>query len=436
MNRAVTGLSYLNQLSPWKGSGSFSLKAIQAVLSRLGDPQEAYGVIHVGGTNGKGSVSVATASILARAGGKVGLTISPHLSHVNERIVIDGLPVNDQLLGEFALDVRNAAYKAFVDLTFHEAMTAIAFLAFRETEVALAVVEVGLGGRLDSSNVVSRPLVTAIVTVDYDHQQILGDTLGEIATEKAGIIKSSCIHITGPVGREAGAVITRVARSQKAREMRFGVDYGGRLDPSNPESFVYWRKRPEPGSPEEIVVSPTLPGRHQFDNMAVAMTIGRCLELPLNACKAGIEGVFWPGRLEYQQVRNRQFVIDCAHNPAGIRSLTSFLDSKGWRDLDLVFGVLDTKSWQSMVAQLKKYVRTWHLVLPQSERALPSQMLREEIGISGIGVSVREYGTDVERCLASLYEEGDGPVVVAGSMYMTGRFRELLDIAPRSLWAK
>ena len=174
MNKVQQGLSYLNTLTPWNGRGGFALEAISKILKRLDNPQDSYPSIHIAGTNGKGSVSSATASILAATGYKVGLNTSPHLQSLNERIVFDGLPISMETLGEFAYDIRSVSAKALEELSFHEAITALSFLAFREMGVEWAVVEVGLGGRLDASNVISRPAATAIVTIDFDHQHILG----------------------------------------------------------------------------------------------------------------------------------------------------------------------------------------------------------------------------------------------------------------------
>ena len=177
MNTVRSGLEYLSKLTPWNGRGGFALEYITKVLERLGNPQDSLPSIHIAGTNGKGSVSSAVSSILAASGYRVGLNTSPHLEQMNERLVVDGLSVSDEFLGEFAFAVRNAAQRALVELSFHEAITAIAFLGFREIGVEWMVMEVGLGGRLDASNVISRPAATAIVTIDYDHQAILGNTL-------------------------------------------------------------------------------------------------------------------------------------------------------------------------------------------------------------------------------------------------------------------
>ena len=192
VNKAQIGIAYLEKLTPWNGRGGFALEGIVKVLKRLGDPQDSYPTIHIAGTNGKGSVSSGISSILGAAGYRVGLNSSPHLQSLNERIAIDGLPIDSTALGEFCHDVRVAANRDLVELSFHEAITVVSFLAFREIGVEWAVVEVGLGGRLDASNVISRPAATAIVTIDYDHQAILGNTLAEIAAEKAGIIKQGC----------------------------------------------------------------------------------------------------------------------------------------------------------------------------------------------------------------------------------------------------
>jgi len=154
VNKSHIGKEYLGKLTPWNGRGGFALEGIIKVLKRLGEPQESLPIVHIAGTNGKGSVSSAVASILGSAGYRVGLNTSPHLQTLNERIVIEGMPLEDTTLGEICYDIRTAADRELVELSFHEAITAASFLAFRELGVEWAVVEVGLGGRLDASNVI------------------------------------------------------------------------------------------------------------------------------------------------------------------------------------------------------------------------------------------------------------------------------------------
>ncbi len=436
MNRVRSGLEYLSKLTPWNGRGGFALQYITAVLKRLGNPQDAIPTVHIAGTNGKGSVTSATASILGAAGYRVGMNVSPHLQVINERLVIDGLPVSDDFLGEFAYAIKSAASREVVELSFHEAVTAIAFLGFLESGVEWSVIEVGLGGRLDASNVISRPAATAIVTIDYDHQAILGETLAKIAAEKAGIIKPGSPLITGFLPREAAEVVAR--KAQGVQLYRFGSDFGSAPCPSaGKASFGYWDKGVASGVGDLFQFKAPLPGYHQGHNMAVAAKLGLTMGLSPDVCKAGIEGVFWPGRLELLETQNRRIVLDCAHNPAGIDAFIQYLRQEGASGIDLTFGVLNTKNWVEMIAALKPWVSTWRLLQPSSERALPAEDLREAIGVSGSEVRVVSYRDDYEGCLRDIFQESDGkPAFVTGSMYMVGKLRSMLSVPQRRLWQR
>jgi dihydrofolate synthase / folylpolyglutamate synthase len=436
VNVSRAGLEYLSKLTPWNGRGGFDLNCITAVLRRIGDPQNALPAIHIAGTNGKGSVSSAISAILGAAGYRVGLNVSPHLQAMNERVVVDGLPVSDEFIGEFAYEVRNAAARELVELSFHEAITAISFLGFRESGCEWSVIEVGLGGRLDASNVISRPAATAVVTIDFDHQAILGDTLAEIAAEKAGIVKPGTPMISGFLPKEAADVVAR--RAAGVPLFRFGQEYGASHRAEvGAGTFGYWDKNHGSGVGDLFQYSTPLPGLHQGHNMAVAIKLGLTVGMTPDVCKAGVEGVFWPGRLERIETLGRPFVLDCAHNTAGISAFISFLQSHKLKNIDLTFGVLDTKNWRPMIQALRPYVGTWRLLRPESERALPQQAIREELGVSGTGVSVFSYGNDYEQCLREAVDANDGqPAFVTGSMYMVGRLRAMMSVPTKPLWKR
>jgi dihydrofolate synthase/folylpolyglutamate synthase len=434
VNKAQTGLSYLNTLTLWNGRGGFALEGIVKVLNRLGQPQDSYPTVHVAGTNGKGSVSSAISSILGAAGYKVGLNTSPHLQILNERIVIDGLPIEDQPLGEFCYDVRAAASKDMVDLSFHEAITAVTFLALREMGVDWGVIEVGLGGRLDASNVISRPAATAIVTIDYDHQAILGNTLGEIAAEKAGIIKQGSPLISGLLPPEAEKVVNAKARGTK--HYRYMTDYG--VAPSQTgiqNTFGYWGKDFPISPMTSFDFTSPLPGIHQGHNLGVAATIGLAIGMKPEVVKSGIEGVYWPARLEKISVDGCSLLMDCAHNQAGIRAFIDYLMRNQTGSIDLTFGVLDTKNWREMIGMLAPHVGHWRLIMPDSERALPLEQVQAEIRLSSNEVSISSYGNDYEALVREMIRTSEGETrYVTGSMYMIGKLRSVLGLPLKPIW--
>ncbi len=436
VNKAQIGIGYLEKLTPWNGRGGFALEGIIKVLRRLGDPQDSYPTVHIAGTNGKGSVSASVASILGAAGYRVGLNCSPHLQSLNERITIDGLPIDFSALGEFCHDVRVAADKDLVELSFHEAITAVSFLAFREIGVEWGVVEVGLGGRLDASNVISRPAATAIVTIDYDHQAILGNTLTEIAAEKAGIIKPGCPVISGFLPQEAERVVYHKAKG--VRHYRFGTDYGvAPVQGGAGRTFGYWGKDfPAVGMSRFDFTSP-LAGIHQGHNLALAATVGLVIGMDESAVRAGLEGVYWPARLEEVEAEGVRLVMDCAHNTAGIRSFREYVQGREFQPIDLTFGVLDTKNWPEMIDLLAPLVGHWRLVLPDSERALPIEAVKKHIMASGSDIRISLYGSNYEQLARDLLNTSvDGVRYITGSMYMIGKVRDVLGLPPKPLWRR
>ena len=232
------GLKYLSSLAPWKGKGGFTLDKMRALMAELGNPQDTYHSVHIAGTNGKGSVTVALAAMAGAAGFRTGMTISPHLGTMNERIVIDGAPITDELLDIQATKVAEAQERLNIELSFFEGITACAFLAFHAVGVDWAILEVGLGGRLDATNVVRSPRACVIVSIDFDHQDILGPTLECIASEKAGIIKPRAPVYVGSVSKEARDVIYARARSLDAPIYFVGQDFS--LNTGNvPGAYIF-----------------------------------------------------------------------------------------------------------------------------------------------------------------------------------------------------
>lgn len=419
------GIEYLLGRESWKGKGGFSLDKMAALMQALGNPQDSYRAVHIAGTNGKGSVSAATSAILAASGARVGMYTSPHLDFLNERIAIDGRPIEGALLGEVAEQVSVVDARLGLGISFFEAMTACSFLAFQSSKVDWGVFEVGLGGRLDATNIISRPAACGIVTIDYDHQDILGNSLSEIAKEKAGIIKSTG-HPTviGSLPKEATEVISKLCKAQQSPLYKAGQDFS--WNAWNEVGFLYASKKLG-----EVSFLPALSGPHQGHNMSIAITLGRLLDQSLEHCRHGVEHCFWPGRLEKLQVRGALCLIDCAHNPAGISALINHIRLSNLTGFRLVFGALNTKNWKEMVSSLRPYVDEWWLLDPDSEMAVSASSVAEYL--SSNGVSRVRLPKSYEEAADSIRLEPK-PTVVTGSIYMVGKLRSLLVDTPLRYW--
>lgn len=376
------------------------LDRVRSVCDQLGNPERAFEAVHVAGTNGKGSVCAFVAS-MARAGGKkVGLYTSPHLVRLAERIQVDGTPLEEGVLGPMLTRVMDLG----PELTFFEVMTVTAFLAFRELGVELAVLEVGLGGRLDATNVIPPPRVAAITRVAFDHVAELGDSLSQIAREKAAVIKEGTAVVLGKLHPDARTVaLDRIA------------EVGARLLPL--------------GSPEPIPGAPlAYPRMAMFGtNLAVAVTIARELGCTPEAMANGVEATTWPGRNELLHRNGQELtLLDCAHNPDGAVALSHVIDPsvlgeiESRRDVALVFGALSTKNWRAMLQRLEHVAGHRVFVAPPIGIAVdPHEM---------VAVAGGEVAPSVAEALsrARALVGARGVVVVAGSTFLVGAARASL----------
>lgn len=374
------------------------LERMQAACDRAGNPERTFEAVHVAGTNGKGTTSAFTASMLRASGVKVGLYTSPHLVNFSERIQIGAAPIAHDDLAPILQGVLDRE----PELTFFEAATLAAFLAFRDAGVQTAVLEVGLGGRFDATNVIPPPRVAAITRISFDHMAELGDTLAAIAAEKAGIIKSGSAVALGKLHPDARAVIEARAADVGARVLQL----------SSPE--------PVPG------VSLAYPRCAMVgSNLAVAVTVARELEVPTDAMCAGIESTTWPGRNELLH-RNRMdlTLLDCAHNPDGAVSLSHVIESSllgevdSRKDIVLVFGALATKSWRAMMQRLDHSTPNRVFVAPPvpGKAVDPAEIAAEWPG---------EVAADVPTALARARSMvgSRGLVIVTGSCFLVGAAR-------------
>jgi dihydrofolate synthase/folylpolyglutamate synthase len=376
------------------------LERVQAACQRFGNPERAFTAVHIAGTNGKGTVAAFVAAMGRAAGVKIGLYTSPHLHRFAERIMIDGNPIDEAVM----VPLLNRVMDVAPELTFFEIATVAAFVAFRDAGVQLAVLETGLGGRLDATNVIPPPRVAAITRVSFDHMADLGDTLGKIAVEKAGIIKPGSAVVMGKLHPEARAVV-----EQKVQEV------GARLVAL--------------GSPEPIPGTPLAYPRVALvgTNLAVAVTIGRELGWSPEALARGVENTTWPGRNELLHRNGQELtLLDCAHNPDGAVALSHSLDPtvladiESRREIALVFGALNTKNWRSMLRRLENVAANRVFVAPPLSRAVdPNEML---------SIASGEVASSVEQALdrARTIVGSKGLVVVTGSTFLVGAARAVL----------
>jgi dihydrofolate synthase/folylpolyglutamate synthase len=302
------------------------LAAVAAVYDRLGRPAEGVPAIHVVGTNGKGSTSAMAAHALGRHGRRAGLTTSPHLHRIGERVAIDGVPSTDEAMERWIDRVLEAEAGVVLPrpLTFFEVLTLAAFVGFSESGASALVVEAGLGGRLDATRIVV-PRVVAITSIAMDHAEYLGDTLAKIAAEKAAVMVAGVPVVSAPQAPEVEAVLVAHAHEVGA-----------------PLRFVGALLRPPLG----------LAGAYQAVNGAVALAAARVLEPAIEA--SDLDGVRWPGRLESIDVGEGRLVLDVAHNPAGIEALVGHLRASATRVDRIVFGCMADKDAPAMVATLER----------------------------------------------------------------------------------
>jgi dihydrofolate synthase / folylpolyglutamate synthase len=412
----------------------FGLDNMIALCAALGNPERAFQSVIVGGTNGKGSVTAMTSAALHAAGHRVARYTSPHLERLEERFVIEEREVETGELCEAAAAVQLAAEALVRDRTlsapptFFECATAIAFELFRRRAVTIAVLEVGLGGRLDATNVVT-PIAAAITSIDFDHQAQLGNSLPSIATEKAGIIKPGIPVVCGPLPEEADRIMADTCRVRGARLVRAldRVRLASRLE--NGRTIVSLRS----SSHEIRELRLALAGRHQATNAAVAMCLLEelhvgGLEVPREAIVAGLEGASWPARLERRMWHGADVLLDAAHNPAGARALASYLGEAGddtRTKRTLVFGAMKDKDIAGMLSPLMPLFDRVICTTAASPRARPAQELAEAVRALSRGTAAIEAIDDPAAALRTACQPGL-QVVVAGSIFLVGPLRGIL----------
>ena len=409
-------LQYIDGVS-WLGSRP-GLERVAALLHRLGDPQEKLRFVHIAGTNGKGSCAAMTASVLRAAGYRTGLFTSPYLFRFNERMQINGEPIGDEELAALVTQIRPIADAMEDHPTEFELMTAVALLWYLRERCEIVVLEVGLGGRLDATNVIGAPEAAVIMNIGLDHTAVLGDTVEQIAAEKAGIVKPGCAVALYPQTPEAEAVVRErceaVGASLRVADL---TQLQGEFDSLEGQVFRYR------GASYAI----PLLGEHQLRNAAVVLEVAEILrekgwKLPHEAVEHGLYAVSWPARFELVRAEP-PFVVDGGHNPQCAETVAANLKRyfPGRRHVLLV-GVLADKDYPALFDILDTAADAYVCVTPDSARALPAEKLAGYLARYGKPVTVcGDIPAGVEAASAAAGE--DGAVCAVGSLYMAGAVR-------------
>ncbi|MDA3897722.1 MAG: bifunctional folylpolyglutamate synthase/dihydrofolate synthase [Desulfobacteraceae bacterium] len=402
------------------------LDVIRHILNHLKNPENSFSCIHIAGTNGKGSIASGLASILQSAGYKVGLYTSPHLIRFNERITINGIEVTDEEIVSSYQTVK-AVPKADREPTFFEYTTAMALHLFGRAKVDWAIIETGMGGRLDATNILS-PALSIISNISMEHRFYLGNTIAEITGEKGGIIKHNTPIVTGITQKSAVAILQQITSKKSAPLYRRGEHFKVRRSKNGYFSYSgidhQWKN-----------MKIGLPGNHQVDNASLILAAceiliqkGICLELDL--IKNCLATYSWPGRLEIIPAKatvSPEIIIDGAHNLMAARKLGKFLQQEySHKELTLVIGILDDKPFESILQSLLPYCNRVILTEPDIDRSLsPEKLLPYTKSIVSDTIIVKKVASAVSHAIETTVP--DGAICIAGSLYVVGEAKQALN---------
>ncbi|MCF0142686.1 MAG: bifunctional folylpolyglutamate synthase/dihydrofolate synthase [Parasporobacterium sp.] len=413
-------LEYINSIT-WRGS-VLGLSRVKELSARMGDPQKGLKFIHIGGTNGKGSTSAFLSSILVKAGLKVGLFISPYIEVFNERMQINNQNISDEELAEIVTEIRPFADSMEDRPTEFELNTVIAMIYFKRHNCDIVVLEVGMGGELDSTNVIDSPEAAVITAIGLDHTAELGDTIEKIAATKAGIIKTGCDAV---LYKQADSV-TDIVRSRCE-------EVGAGFHVSEPENIVF-KSVDIDGQVFDTEkygeIRIPLIGTYQKENMAVALKVIEVLnkkgyDISDEAVVEGLKETRWPGRFEVVD-KTPVFIVDGGHNPHGIKATTESLKNI-FKDQKLVFifGVMADKDYNIMLDMVCPLAQAMMCVTPDNPRALAAEKLAEIV--NGRGVEATACGS-IGEAVEKAYERAGGtePICALGSLYMIGDLKKYL----------
>jgi dihydrofolate synthase/folylpolyglutamate synthase len=426
-------------LQPFQRFGvHLGLERIKQLLANLGNPQHRVPIVHVAGTNGKGSVCAYLSSVLTEAGYRVGRYTSPHLVDWTERICLNEQPIAADTLQQLLLQVQQAIRPDEETPTQFEVITAAAWLYFAQAGVDVAVVEVGLGGRLDATNVCDRPLITIITSISREHWQQLGPTLADIAREKAGILKPGCPAVVGQLPAAAQAVVRSriieldcpVVWVEPARQIAPGwaVLEQGRVGEWGSGRVGEWEKSP----PHQFILHPLkyplpLLGEMQLSNSALAIAALQILqqqgwEISESAIFKGMAKTQWAGRLQWTTWHNHRLLIDGAHNSAAAQALRQYIDTLEATSVNWVIGILSTKDHAEIFrAILRPHDRLYLVPVPDHSSADPVVLAKLAQAVCPELAACHTYA-DLFSALEAAVGSPKNMTVLCGSLYLVGYF--------------
>lgn len=402
-----------------------SLDRIRIALNYFGNPQLYFPAILVGGTNGKGSVVSIVDSILRYGGYKTGLYTSPHLHSVRERIRVCGEKISKEEFISRVIEVLKLIYikGKIPELTFFEIMTLICFWYFKDVKVDLGILEVGMGGRWDATSL-SNKIITAITNVELDHTHILGNTKEAIAQEKFALFTPTSINIGGKFDKNIREIFFEKTKDSLFPSLIMGRDF---FCKKTHKGYILFQDRNFDLQLKEF----GLRGEYQLENLSVALEIISCLKefyhyhICNGALEEGVKNVFWPGRMEFVNYDGKFFILDCAHNPAGISALVSSLKELGIYNTITIFGVMKDKDFKTMIEPIDEISKSIIFTKPKIDRALVIEkgMIRSSIASKAI------FTKDTFQALKKVedfLEEGLTPIVITGSIFTVAELRRYL----------
>ena len=408
------------------------LERMDTLLERLGDPQKHLRFIHVAGTNGKGSVCAVTAQILQCAGYRTGLFTSPVISDYREQFQVDGELIPQETFARLADTVKQACDYMDDPPSEFEKAVALAFLYFVETNCDLVVLEVGLGGADDATNVIDTPEVAAIVNIDYDHMGFLGNTLEQIAQKKSGIIKEGAVVVTADQQDVVMDVLERRCREMHATLIRTSAKNVRIIEKTlDGQRFIYDGNYDDGMDAGGHTLS--LLGDHQCANAAVVLEIIRCLQMKGwhisdSAVRKGMKTVRWPGRFEVLS-KDPLIIVDGAHNPDGIRALSHNLGEYcAGETFIFITGILKDKDYHEMLLQMLPFAHSFLTIAPDNPRAMSADACAQEIRMCGFDGEIEAF-TDKQQAAAHAVNaaiQTGHPICAFGSLYSVGALKEAI----------